>query len=124
MSEPHGPIPARSESGNQPAGNSAPDFMPLRARLGRMLGRPAPVSEAELHEANLALVAAIKAPDRLRHFEEHRLELPAALAPLLLTHLASAWAQADTAVGAALESIHLCLVQSVAKEAARSPASL
>lgn len=89
-----------------------------------MLGRPAPVSEAELHAANLALVAAIKAPDRLRHFEEHRLDVPAALGPLLLTHLAAAWAQADTAVGAALESIHLCLVQSAPKEAARSPAGL
>lgn len=105
----------------QAAGAAAPDFLPLRARLGRMLGRPGPVSEAELHAANLALVAAIKAPDRRKHFEEHGLQLPVALAPLLLTHLASAWAQADTALAAALESIHLCLVRSVPAEAARPP---
>lgn len=77
-----------------------------------------------MHAANLALVAAIKAPDRLKHFEEHRADLPAALAPLLLTHLASAWAQADTAVASALENIHLSLVKSAAPEAARSAGSL
>ncbi len=105
--------------GGRPAVNGASDLTTLRARLGRMLGRPAPISEPELHAANLALVAAIKARDPVQHFAQHRANLPAAMRPLLLTHLASAWTQGDKALAAALENLHRCLVQ---PQAAETPA--
>jgi acetyltransferase-like isoleucine patch superfamily enzyme len=104
------PVPPGEPRG-RPAANAAQDFASLRARLGRMLGRPAPISESELHAANLALVAAIKARDPMQHIAGQRSDLPAAMAPLLLTHLASAWTQGDKALAAVLENLHRCLVQ-------------
>ena len=107
-----------SEAPNTPNSQSesrsatpALDFLPLRARLGRMLGRSSPITEAELHAANLALVAAIKARDNAPSFTLPPSNLPAALVPLLLTHLASAWAQGDQSLAAALETLHRRLTQ-------------
>ena len=88
----------------------AEDFTPLRARLGRMLGRGAAIPEAELHVANLALAEIVESADSAEYIEQHRSDLPAALAPLLMVHLASAWADEDTGLASALENIHRQLV--------------
>jgi hypothetical protein len=77
-----------------------------------MLGRPGPISELELQEAKLALVAAVKAADRAQHFAQCGSNLPAAMAPLLLNHLAAAWAQGNQAGAAAFENVRHCLVES------------
>jgi len=102
----------KDESHGRPAASGLSDLAILRTRVGRMLGRGSPVSENELHAANLALVAAIKARDPLQYFAEHGPSLPAALRPLLLVQLASAWAQGDNAAAAALENLNRCMGQS------------
>jgi hypothetical protein len=97
---------------SQPEAKGSPNSMPLRMRLGRMLGRPGPISETEFQEAQLALVAAVKAGDRAQHFAQCRPKLPAAMAPLLLSNLATAWAQDNQAGAAAFENVRHCLVES------------
>jgi hypothetical protein len=97
---------------SQPEANRLPNSLPLRMRLGRMLGRPGPISEPELQEAQLALVAAVKAGDRAQHFAHCRPNLPAAMAPLLLSNLATAWAQGNQPGASAFENVRHCLVDS------------
>src|SRR5690242_1757136 len=87
------------------------DFLPLRTRLGRMLGRPKPLTDVELHQANLALTQLLEAPDAAQYLQQHRPILPPATHPLLLTLLAGAWADADTGLACALEILHRHLVQ-------------
>lgn len=104
------PVPASVPADPSTPGPEAA-FLPLRQRLARMLGRPQPLSEAELHQANLALTQLIEAPDPAHYLVEHHPILPAAVHPLLLTLLASAWADADTGLACALERLHRLLVQ-------------
>src|SRR5580658_300857 len=92
---------SKDDAVKKSADQGGPDLALLRARLGRMLGRSSPISEQELHAANLALVAAIKARDPVRHFAEQRANRPDAMRPLLLSHLASAWAQDDQGLATA-----------------------
>ena len=89
----------------------AEDFTPLRARLGRMLALRGPISEQDLHAANLALAQIVESADQASYIEQHRSTLPAALGPLLMLHVASAWADADTGLASALEIVHCHLVQ-------------
>jgi hypothetical protein len=115
--------PARTASAAEVAGNTtagpAPDAtLGLRARLGRMLGRRGPVPESELHLANLALVAVLDSGDPVRHAAEHWSDFPPAFYPLLLSHLAQAWAGADTQMATVLEAVH----RAGAASAATSPA--
>jgi sulfatase maturation enzyme AslB (radical SAM superfamily)/SAM-dependent methyltransferase len=87
------------------------DLTQLRARLGRMLGRPTAIPESELHAANQALTGMIEAADPAEYIAQHRSALPAALDPLMMVHLSSAWANADAGLASALENFHRLLVQ-------------
>jgi hypothetical protein len=106
-------VPQANVAAAPKAGQAHPadDSALLRARLGRMLGLPAAISELELHAANLALTEIVNAADPAEHIEQHRSALPATLGPLILVHLASAWAIADTGLASALENVHRLLVQ-------------
>lgn len=90
---------------------SPTEFAPLRARLGRMLGLPAAITEAELHAANLALTEMIEASVPTEYIAQRQATLPRALRPLLLVHLASAWAEEDNGLATALENFHCWLAQ-------------
>jgi hypothetical protein len=76
-----------------------------------MLRRAEPVSESELHAANLALAELVDAPDPQQFLAQRKAALPATLHPLLMACLASAWADADCKLSAALEKLHRLVSQ-------------
>ncbi|MDW8100540.1 MAG: class I SAM-dependent methyltransferase [Anaerolineae bacterium] len=72
-------------------------------RIGRMLNRLSPISEAELHIAAEALIELLGTSDVLAHLETVRGRLPAAVIPLLILNLARAWSEGDALLAEVLE---------------------
>jgi sulfatase maturation enzyme AslB (radical SAM superfamily) len=106
--QPQTQVPAPAATETAPAQD---DSALLCARLGRMLSRAGAISETELHAANLALSGIIDAPDPAEYIAHNRSALPVALGPLMMLHLASAWADGDTGLASALELFHGLLVR-------------
>jgi hypothetical protein len=77
----------------------------LAARLARMAARPGMLDDAELAAAADALADVLNARDVLGHVLARRGRFPRATLPLLVVHLARAWAGADAERAAGLEAL-------------------
>jgi pyruvate-formate lyase-activating enzyme len=99
-------------SGSRPSASKpeppVQEFAMLSARLGRMLGRSEPLSEAELNSALVGLTQILDSGAPVEFIEENKTKLPAAVGPLLCFHLGLAWAAEDSKLAGILESCQRC----------------
>ncbi|MBI3416685.1 MAG: glycosyltransferase [Verrucomicrobia bacterium] len=89
-----------------PTNDSASSFEVLSQRIGRMLGRAEPVSEADLVAAMNTLNEIVTAEDPLAHIRDRIAQFPPATVPLIAQHLQAAWMEENHVLAEALETIY------------------
>jgi hypothetical protein len=88
----------------EPVADPQPDAAVLQARLARMSGRGAPLSDEELRTTARVLTAVLSAPDPTNVFRTAK--IPAAVGALLTVFLARAWATGQTPLAEELERVY------------------